>query len=343
MSLWIPVAVSALAATGFTALFRWFAIHISLIDRPGVRSSHAVPTPTGGGAVITLTFLVSLVWLWFEGELTDDVCAGVGVGAVMVASVGFWDDREHLSPLWRLAVHVAAVLWLLSWLGGLEPIQCGGETGGSHWWVWPVAAVSLVWLINLYNFMDGIDGIAGVEAVSVVFGAVLMMGPQGPEGLVLLALCLAGSIGGFLIWNWPPARIFMGDVGSGFLGFALGALAWISCGSGVLSIWSWVILLGVFITDATVTLLRRMLAGERWYQAHRNHAYQHAVRRWGTHQRVTVGVLVINVLWLWPWAWLVSQIQQVGVILTTLALAPLVALSLWLGAGRRETIKLTSD
>jgi Fuc2NAc and GlcNAc transferase len=120
---------------------------------------------------------------------------------------------------------------------------------------------------------------------------------KGWHGPVLL--CLAGAVAGFLVWNRCPARIFMGDTGSGFLGFTLGAPAILTLGDGGITLWSWAILLGVFIVDATLTLLRRMLNGERWYQAHRTHAYQHAARRWGSHRRVTVAVLSINVLWLW--------------------------------------------
>jgi Fuc2NAc and GlcNAc transferase len=134
----------------------------------------------------------------------------------------------------------------------------------------------------------------------------------------------------------------MGDTGSGFLGFSLGAMVILTVRGGGITLWSWAILLGVFVVDATLTLLVRVLRRERWYEAHRTHAYQHAVRRWGSHGRVTVAVLIINVLWLWPLAWLVSQIQPLGVILTTLALTPLAALCLWLGAGQAEKSKLTS-
>jgi Fuc2NAc and GlcNAc transferase len=149
----------------------------------------------------------------------------------------------------------------------------------------------------------------------------------------LLALLGAATLG-FLPWNWPPARIFMGDVGSGFLGFNLAVLALYTVHTGALTVWSWLILLGVFIVDATVTLLRRIVRGERWYVAHRNHAYQHAAIRWRSHRRVTLTVLAINLAWLIPLAWFVNRCPQLGIIAVSLALAPLIVWALALGAGQ---------
>jgi Fuc2NAc and GlcNAc transferase len=157
-----------------------------------------------------------------------------------------------------------------------------------------LAAVGIVWLINLYNFMDGIDGIAGAEAVSVgsVAGALLWL--AGDRGLAGASAVIAAASGGFLLWNWSPAKIFMGDVGSAVLGYVFATLAVASENSDALFVWQWAVLLGVFVGDATVTLVRRALHGDRVYQPHKNHAYQRAARAGWTHARVSGTIVVIN-------------------------------------------------
>ncbi|HEU0080065.1 MAG TPA: hypothetical protein VFQ76_20630, partial [Longimicrobiaceae bacterium] len=159
-----------------------------------------------------------------------------------------------------------------------------------------LAVVALVWLTNLYNFLDGIDGIAGGEAVAVggVGGALLWA--AGERGLAAVALVAAAAGAGFLVWNWQPARIFMGDVGSGFLGFLFGALAVASERVEGPPALVWILLLGVFVVDATLTLLRRAGRGERLHEAHRRHAYQRAVQSGLSHARVAGAVLAIDAL-----------------------------------------------
>ncbi|HEY9228060.1 MAG TPA: hypothetical protein VIP11_15495, partial [Gemmatimonadaceae bacterium] len=145
--------------------------------------------------------------------------------------------------------------------------------------------------------MDGIDGLAGVEAVSVGGVGLLLLGVAGASpntGLPLVAVALAASSAGFLIWNWPPARIFLGDVGSGFLGYAFAILALAASGTTSIPLTAWVVLGGVFAVDATLTLLRRMLRGERWFAPHRLHAYQRASRYFKSHKRVTAAALWMN-------------------------------------------------
>jgi Fuc2NAc and GlcNAc transferase len=149
----------------------------------------------------------------------------------------------------------------------------------------------------------------------------------------LLLVLTAAAAGGFLVWNWPPAKIFMGDAGSGFLGFLLGAIAWITMVSGDLSIWVWLILFGAFFVDATVTLLRRWRRGEPLATAHRSHAYQRLSRRLGSHEKVTVGCLVVNIVWLGPFAWLAAVRPSLGALALVIAWTPLVIFSWICGAG----------
>jgi Fuc2NAc and GlcNAc transferase len=167
------------------------------------------------------------------------------------------------------------------------------------WLAGAVAALSMVWLLNLYNFMDGIDGIAGIEAITVCLGGALIFAESGSE-LWLAPVLLLGSVAGFLFWNFPSARIFMGDAGSGFLGYVLGLFCLQAASISSESFWAWVILLGVFVVDSTVALFRRLLRGRRIYVAHHSHAYQHAARRYGAHAPVSLSVGAINLLWLLP-------------------------------------------
>jgi Fuc2NAc and GlcNAc transferase len=149
-------------------------------------------------------------------------------------------------------------------------------------------------------------------------------------------LCLAGASLGFLRWNWPPARIFMGDVGSGFLGFALAVLGLAASRSGAVPIEVWAILGGVFMVDATVTLIRRAGRGDRWFEAHRLHAYQHLARRWHSHLAVTLVVIAIDVIWLLPWALAAANFPAHAPLFLAAALIPLALVFLACGAGAKE-------
>ena len=317
-------------------LFRRYALRRGVVDRPGARSSHHIPTPTGAGAVMALSFAAGLAGLGCQGCLSAGLATGLAIGVGALAVVGYLDDRRDVPALWRLLVQFAVVLVFLYGVPGesgwLRPAPLGWRTLVLHLGV----VIGWVWLINLYNFMDGIDGLAASEALFVAAGAAAILILKGSGSAVPVLGCLAAVAAGFLPWNWPPAKIFMGDAGSGFLGYALGALAVTTVHNGGLSPWSWVILLGVFVVDATLTLLVRLLGGRPWYAPHRDHAYQHATRRWGGHRPVTVAVIGINLLWLWPMAWYASYRHELGVILTAIALAPLLVGAWMLNAGSRE-------
>ena len=151
--------------------------------------------------------------------------------------------------------------------------------------------------------------------------------------MALLSATLFASGAGFLLWNWPPAKIFMGDVGSGFIGFSFGVMALLSTQHGSMTIWTWVLLLGIFIVDATVTLFRRYRRNERWYEGHACHAYQNAARRYKSHGKVTITVILVNCVWLAPLAWLSANRPDLGVYLAILGIAPLIVLAIKFQAG----------
>ena len=322
-----------LAALLLTGAIRRIALQWGALDVPVARSLHDAPVPVGGGLAIALLFLLYALACWRHGLLADaDLIALAGGGAI-VAGVGLFDDLRKLPLSLRLFLQFAAAAWVLFWLATPQPVDFLFFVIANSLLLNALAVLSLVWLINLYNFMDGIDGLAATELVFISISGFLLgvMFDDMALGLLSGGLCAAGL--GFLAWNWPPARIFLGDVGSGFIGFSLGVLALLSLGEGGATVWTWLLLLGVFATDAMVTLLRRIWRGDKWHEGHCCHAYQHAARRFGSHGRVTVAILAINVCWLGPLACLSVFQPQWGMPLTLLGLAPLVWLAWKLGAG----------
>jgi len=320
-----------------TGLLRRYALASSMLDIPNDRSSHTVPTPRGGGLAIVLTFLVSLLVLAGLGRLELPVLIGLFGASALVALVGFIDDHRHIPARWRLVAHFTAAGWALAWLGALPPLPVFGFMFNLGWLGYGLAAVYLVWLLNLYNFMDGIDGIAGIEAVTVCLGgaALYALSPaRGSEWLLPLLLLVA--VTGFLIWNFPKAKIFMGDAGSGFIGMVLGILSIQSAWVLPELFWGWVILLGGFVVDATVTLVRRVVRGQKFFVAHRSHAYQYASRKLNTHSRVTITFGMINLIWLLPIAVFVVRGWVDGALGVIIAYLPLVLLAIRFKAGANE-------
>jgi UDP-N-acetylmuramyl pentapeptide phosphotransferase/UDP-N-acetylglucosamine-1-phosphate transferase len=287
----LAAAALAFVTAGFGAeVYRRWAIQRAL-DVPNARSSHSVPTPRGGGIAIVAGFLVGLgAWL-LSGETLSIRAVGWLVGAVLVAAVSFVDDLRSLPALPRLAAHAVGALLLT--LAGVQ------ERELPLLLALPLAFVWVALVTNVYNFMDGIDGLAASQAViaglALAVAGMLVVNP-------LVAVCgalLAAASAGFLPHNLPPARLFMGDVGSTFLGFnfaGLSLLGNLGVGGGRLPIEFGVVILAPFLFDGIVTLALRVARGERWYEAHRSHYYQRLVMRGLSHAQVTslyAGVAVL--------------------------------------------------
>jgi Fuc2NAc and GlcNAc transferase len=273
-----------------------------LIDVPNERSSHRVATPRGGGAAIVIVYTVAMLVLpWVDSRMA--VPWAVVLASLVVALVGFIDDHGHVPPIVRLIGHAIAAIIAIASVA--EPPWGGATTPLAGWGHWMLAIFLIVWLVNLTNFMDGIDALASSQTITVAgAGAVMLYFVQPASGGWIEPAILAAATSGFLRWNWPPARVFLGDVGSGYLGFLVGVYAlrgaYIHSGLG----WSWVILSAVFVLDASVTLLRRVWRRERIFHAHRSHAYQHLARAWNDHGRVVRLAVLLNVFCLSPLAWL---------------------------------------
>ncbi len=330
----LTIVFAFLASASLTALVRRYLLRRKVLDIPNGRSSHSLPTPRGGGLSIVVVFLGIVLRFAHRGAISASLGSALIWGGLAVAGVGFLDDHFPIPARVRLLVHFAAAGWALWKLNGMGPLHLGWIIWNWGWVGQLVALVGLVWMINLYNFMDGIDGIAGVEAVCASGLGGLLLAWSGLGGLAECALVLAAASAGFLVWNWPPARIFMGDVGSGFLGFVFGVLAIASAKERPWMLWPWLILLSIFIVDSIVTLLRRLLTGARWYQAHCSHAYQHAARRWGSHSKVTLTIAAVNVAWLFPLAYGACVWPAAAPLFAVVALAPLVYTAFRYDAGQ---------
>lgn len=270
----------------FTQVVRSIARRKSIIDIPNDRSSHTIPTPRGGGLAVAISWFMGLIYLFFRGELEPSLFYALLSGLPLTV-VGFADDIFNLKPAVRFFVQFICAFTALWFLGGLQFIDYGLWTVDLILLLTPFAFIAIIWFINLFNFLDGIDGYIGSEVV-FIGGAIYSLTCDS------LGMLLAAVTFGFLLWNWPKAKIFMGDVGSTFLGFTVAVLAIYHQNNNILSIWVWLILTSVFWFDATITVIRRYLNREKLFEAHRKHAYQRAVQSGYSHQKITIGSIFLN-------------------------------------------------
>ena len=334
MSVLVFLAVFALSAL-LTGAVRRYALHKQLLDVPNGRSSHTVPTPRGGGVGIVGAFLLGLPGVLYQGWVSvADACV-IAIPGLAVAAIGFADDHGHIAARWRLLGHFIAAGAGLALLSAWPTVPLYGNVSLSGAWLAMPLVVGVVWLLNLYNFMDGIDGIAGVQAVTVCLGFALLSYLYATPADAVLSLLLAAASAGFLCWNLPPARIFMGDAGSGFLGIAL-ALLWLKIVSHAPHLfWAGLVLMSVFVVDATWTLLTRLAQGKKLYEAHRTHAYQNAAQRCGSHGKVTIAVGLVNVFYLLPLAWATASGALASIAGMVIGVAPIMAAAWVFKAGNQ--------
>jgi len=297
-----PLSAIAFFAILFLAALLGTRLLISLltrrrvIDVPNERSSHDVPKPRGGGiAVIAVMLAGWMGWLGLSGNLDQTALVVAGLTLVL-AALSFVDDLRNLPARLRLVVQalcVAGGLWVT--------VPAGGFTGGAIpvWLELPVAGFAWLWFVNLFNFMDGIDGITGVETISVgggILGLVLLGGTA--IQLQIPALAMVAAIGGFLVWNWQPSKIFIGDVASIPLGFLIGwMLLETAASSEGFEGWAAALLLpGYYLFDATFTLGKRLLRRENVFEAHRQHFYQQATQKGFSHAGACLAIAALNAL-----------------------------------------------
>jgi len=333
----LALAATCLISVCVTGAVRRYALSRQLLDIPNARSSHTVPTPRGGGMGIVVAMIgLALALPWLDLVSTRQALI-YGLCGGFVAALGFLDDHGHVPAGWRLIGHFAAAIAAVALAGGLPEIVVFGHVLALGWFGDALAVLVVVWMLNLFNFMDGIDGLAGSEAVLAgAIGALVLMQSTGMRAEVLWLFGLAAAAAGFLVWNWPPAKIFMGDAGSGFLGFAFGVAPILAAKIAPMFFWVMLILPGVFVVDATLTLIRRVMRGQRPHEAHRSHAYQYASRKHGGHRPVTAVCALLTVGWCGPMAWMVAAGHLDGALGLAISYAPLALLAFFYKAGAAE-------
>lgn len=321
----VILSLLALFGTWFLArLYHGWALRKQVIDVPTARSAHASPVPRGGGVAFVLVFsvlygllpgtTVALHWLV--------ICGGI------IAGIALADDLRPLPAWMRFSGYTAVTVALL--YTTVTAAQVAEMAPFPIWLNYLMVAVAVLWHTNLYNFMDGIDGLAASQAVVVLIAAsgMVVTGNINVDYAWPLWL-LAAAVAGFLPHNWARATLFMGDVGSIYLGFTVAGFAVVTIAAGVLSLSTWLILLALFITDASYTLIGRMLSKQRFLEGHNLHSYQRLTRCWGSHQRTTIAFMLVNILWLLPLAWSAQISTTTGVPMVVAAYLPLIALAAW--------------
>jgi Fuc2NAc and GlcNAc transferase len=288
-----------LLSFSLTYFIKNYAAKKSLVAEVNERSSHSVPTPHGGGISLAVVWFVGLVYMYLFGEMDTRLFYALLVG-VIISVVSFFDDLYELSAKLRLLVQAGVAASGLYAVGGLDVVDFGLFSIENQIFTNVFAFFMIIWFINLYNFLDGINGYAGSEAVFLAVAGFLFFG--GEHFLVLAVAVL-----GFLYWNFGNAKIFMGDVGSTLLGYNIAIFTLYYANVEATNLWVWVVLFGVFWFDATLTLVRRKLNGERLSQAHKKHAYQRLTQAGWSHFKVTNYSIVLNVV-LFSLVWFVSNV-----------------------------------
>ncbi len=310
--------LSALLCRAYLQVAR--ARHI--LDTPNARSSHSVATPSGGGLALMLAFILGLLLAaWIYGAWSKPYVI-LSMAALVLTTLGFIDDLRGLAMRPRLLVYSLVCIWVSIFL--FQPVLTEHVPSGLTLIL--LASGAMLWSLNLYNFMDGIDGIAAMQAVLACCGAAWLSWVSVHDSdYVMFCLVLAAAHGGFLIWNFPSARLFMGDAGSVPTGFLMAGLAILGMIQGQLNPFCWLVLLAIFITDASWTLVWRMVTGQPFTQPHRLHAYQRLSRHWNSHLKVGLLLLAINTLWLFPMALAVQAWPHHALFMVILAYLPLLS------------------
>lgn len=303
-------------------LYRKWALANNIIDIPNSRSAHVEPIVRGGGIVFAgawlLVFLLGTLFRIFpEWMLTS-----LWPGAFLMMSIGMLDDKYSLSAKFRLLAQLLAATWLVWSVGEAHILQVISRNFFTITADVSITIVAIVWSINLYNFMDGSDGLAGLEAIFVLGAAALYFYVSTHYELSFLLASLCAFLAGFLLWNWPPAKLFMGDAGSCFLGYVVAGFILVLHNVYQVSLIPCLIIYSLFVFDTTVTVLRRFCRGEKCYQAHNLHAYQRVKKNNYSSKFLLLNVLVFNTFFLGVavFVFIYPQYQWLGLLVTVTTL-----------------------
>ena len=270
--------------------------------------------------IFSLVFVFSILIFWGVYELSNQIFYIFGVGGFIATLFGFIDDIKNMRAKTKLSIQLFLSAWTIYWLDLGELFLLDWM---SIFMIIPFILIFMVWIMNAYNFMDGVDGMAasGAIFISLTLAIVLFL-TNGPVEVIDIFILIAIVVSGFILFNWPPATIFMGDSGSVFLGYTFGSLLLFTVLNNDISVWSWLTVFGYFFADTIVTQIMRFILVRKWYLAHRSHAYQNLARITNSHLKVTTGVTLYNLVWIFPLT-LWSALQPgMGFIAAILAIAP---------------------
>jgi UDP-N-acetylmuramyl pentapeptide phosphotransferase/UDP-N-acetylglucosamine-1-phosphate transferase len=286
----LPVIYIILFLCSFllTFLIRKLAITISIVDVPSERSSHKNPIPKGGGLAVAVVWFAGLLYFYLTKNMDERLFFSFLPGILLVV-IGIIDDIVAIRPLYRLIFQFIVSSIAVFILGGLEKLDLGFYVIENRTVLTVLALLGTIWFINLFNFLDGIDGYIGMEVVFISSSAVLLFNDR------IAPLLLAATLG-FLIWNWQPAKIFLGDVGSTLLGFNIAIFSIYYQNSSISSLLVWLMLSSLFWFDATLTLYRRYRHKEPLIIPHRKHAFHRIVKAGFSHQKTVLLGFIINLV-----------------------------------------------
>ncbi len=337
----ILLATAFVSTVTGTRAYRTFATQRGIVAIPNFRSLHERPIPRGGGLVLSLVCLVAIAAACARGSVSANLALVLLGGGSVATMVGFVDDTRQLKPRWKLLTQGLLAGWILVVFHGQPLFDLPGTpafVGVALSWL------GLVWLMNICNFVDGIDAMAATAAV-FVSAALLVVHVVASNaasveldvGFALVCGLIVACCSGFLVFNWPPASIFMGESGSMFLGLVFGALVANTIVDHQMSLWTWLIIFGYLAGDTTTTTVVRIFVTSKWYGEHRSHAYQNLARIWGNHLTVVLGVSLYHVAWLLPLAIWSALMPANAPFAALLALLPVVLWTLRHGPLRSST------
>ncbi|MDG2258406.1 MAG: hypothetical protein P8L68_07925 [Paracoccaceae bacterium] len=311
----------------FASIWKSIALHYGIASTPNHRTLHAGAIPVGGGIAIVMGWILTASILLWDGAINPSIYIGLLVGGGFMSVIGLIDDAIDLSARLKLLAHIVGTLWCLYWFGGVPPFDFLGLAVNPGWIGYPIAGIIILWMINLFNFMDGADGMLAscISFIGISMGGFLLL--EGDYGNAALLFLVSAASMGFLVFNWPPASMFMGDAGSVFFGLLIPMLIISTVVVHSALFWIWIIICGYVLTDTTTTLILRLIFVRPFLDAHRHHAYQSLAHRSGDHRHVTLTVIAIQVLWLLPIALLTYWVGAYGAIFTFIALAPITVFS----------------
>ena len=304
-----------------TIFYRKFAIKHNILANLNFRTLHQKPTPRGGGIVFSMIFVFSISILCFLDIIQDNLIIVFVFGSTLAIIVGYIDDLFSISTIKKLVLQFLLAFWILFFTEDIFSFNL--HIGFIEIVTFLISAFLIVWLINVYNFIDGIDGMAILGAILISSTLLLtLIITNSYSDLMIMLLVLLASCSGFLFFNWPKASIFMGDSGSIFLGFFFSAIIIYSINLKEVSLLTWLVIFGYYLSDTSITTILRIFLVKRWYGTHRSHAYQNLARIKNNHFVVTIGVLTYHLVWLLPLAILTVLKPNLGLIALIFAYLP---------------------